>query len=87
MDDPRDSRPTADLTLESSLAAIVDDREAYETVVAVLDAADPEWSRTFRRHTQWVEERSLSDAFLLGAPRLGERVESALEELNGRRSG
>ena len=49
---------TAELSLQSSLAAIVDDREAYETVVAVLDAADPEWSRSFRRHTQWVEERA-----------------------------
>ena len=45
----------------------------------------PEWSRTFRRHTQWVEERRLSEAFLLGAPNLESRVESALDELNGRR--
>ena len=54
-------------------------------MVAVLDAADPEWSRSFRRHTQWVEERRLSEAFLLGAPNLESRVESALDELNGRR--
>ncbi|MDQ0373392.1 alpha-L-rhamnosidase [Cellulomonas humilata] len=85
LDDSRDDHRTVELGLHSSLAAIVEDREAYETVVAVLDAADPEWSRTFRRHTQWVEERRLSEAFLLGAPNLESRVESALDELNGRR--
>lgn len=83
--DPRRSVRAAELTLDSSLAAIVDDPEAYATVVEVLDGVDAEWSRSFRRHTQWVEERPLGEAFLLGAPRVGDRVEAALAALNARR--
>lgn len=83
--DPRRPEPDAEVTLESSLAAIVDDREAYAAVVGVLDDVDAEWSKSFRRYTQWVDERPLGEAFLLGAPRVGDRVEAALAALNARR--
>ncbi len=52
----------APLSLESSLATVVDDPEAYDALFEVLRAMDPAVAEDVRAHTVWLERRPLGEA-------------------------
>jgi alpha-L-rhamnosidase len=72
---------------ESSLAVIIDDRDAYQAIVEVLEELRPAAAEDFRTSTEWGERVSLSELFarLLG-PEPRAAVERRLRELNAERS-
>ena len=72
---------------DSSLAALIEDPEAYRAVWQSMAAVDPATATEFRKHTKWVDERSLAGTFALIPPAVIEQVERALEELNRERAG
>jgi alpha-L-rhamnosidase len=53
--------------LESTLAEIIDDLEAYQAIGEVLEAADPEAARAFRTTTRWSPGRELGEALFMHA--------------------
>ncbi|MEU4674785.1 family 78 glycoside hydrolase catalytic domain [Amycolatopsis sp. NPDC023774] len=58
---PRRRRTRAELGLDSDLATIVDDVEAYRAVMGAISAIDPGRAAAFRRTTRWTPGRSLRD--------------------------
>jgi len=72
---------------DSSLAAIVDDREAYDAIVDVLEGMRPDAAEDFRLSTEWGERFTLGELFarLLG-PEPRAAVEQRLAELSAARS-
>ncbi len=83
--DPRTTPAVRAHDSASSLAEIIDDPEVYETVWRAMERIDPEQARSFRRNTDWVAERALSEAFMFVPPQVADEVERALAELNSRR--
>jgi alpha-L-rhamnosidase len=85
--DTRAPRPTASLSLMSTLADISDDLEAYETIKSTLDSVVPHVAQRFRRQTKWLRRESLGQALknLSAPPECLAAVEAALLELSGRR--
>jgi alpha-L-rhamnosidase len=72
--------------LDSTLADVIDDREAYRAIVEVLEAADPEVAHAFRTNTTWSERRELGDAlFMHAGPDTQRLIEERLAELSARR--
>ncbi|SDG64718.1 family 78 glycoside hydrolase catalytic domain [Microbacterium pygmaeum] len=80
--------PPATVGLASSLAAIVDDPEAYAAVLEVLEAGKPEAARTIRTKTQWLEGRDLGESISnMVGPDVQDAVAQRLAQLTAVRSG
>ncbi|NEM92503.1 alpha-L-rhamnosidase [Galbitalea soli] len=76
------------VTTESSLAAVIDDPEAYAAVWQAIAAHSPEQAQIFRRHTKWTEGRALGEAFFQLSPSMQAEIGAALDALNaGRGAG
>ena len=73
------------LSPTTSLAAIMDDREAYETVKAALARFDPAVAKDFTRRMAWVPNQPLFGTFSLISPVIIAAVEADLNALNARR--
>ena len=58
---------TSRVGLDSSLADVIDDPEAYRAVLDVLGADSPEAAERFRTTTKWVPGRELGEALLMVA--------------------
>jgi alpha-L-rhamnosidase len=58
---PRPRRTRTAWGLDSDLATIVDDAEAYQAVLAAIASVDPERAAAFRRTTRWTPGRRLRD--------------------------
>jgi alpha-L-rhamnosidase len=72
--------------LDSSLAALIDDREAYDVVVAAIDEMHDGGAADFRAHTRWTPGKSLRDAlFFRYTSHTRDAIESALADLSARR--
>ncbi len=71
----------------SSLADVVDDREAYEAILEVLGELRPAIAEDFRDNTEWSDRLTLGELFarLLG-PEPRAAVERRLEELSAARA-
>jgi alpha-L-rhamnosidase len=83
---PVDPEPAPQrLTTSTSLAAVIDDPEAYRTVVDAFTRIDPAVARDFNRRMAWVENQPLFGAFSLISPAVVAEVERSLAELNGSR--
>jgi alpha-L-rhamnosidase len=76
-----DAPPTA-LTWKSTLAAVADDAEGYRVLIAAVESVDPRMARALRRHGQWVERVTVSDAVMGTLPIVRERIVAAFDELN-----
>ena len=74
------------LTPGSTLAQIVDDREAYRVVIEAIDHLDPLAAAVFRKRTKWIESRVLIDDFTELAPDLKSAVEEAITRLSAERA-
>jgi alpha-L-rhamnosidase len=80
---PVDPEPAPQrLTTSTSLAAVIDDPEAYRTVVDAFTRIDPAVARDFNRRMAWVENQPLFGAFSLISPAVVAEVERSLAELN-----
>ncbi|MFT3797457.1 family 78 glycoside hydrolase catalytic domain [Microbacterium sp.] len=76
----------APVGLESSLAAVIDDPEAYAAIAAVLEAADPQAAHDFRTATIWTAQRPLGKSLPWSAgPDLRDAVAERLADLSARR--
>jgi len=73
---------TVPLSLDSDITAIIDDREAYESVLAAIAEVDAEAARALRTNTKWVAGRSLHEELMI---RSGTVAEAARTALAGRR--
>jgi alpha-L-rhamnosidase len=79
IDDPRVSPRAKPLTLDSTLADVIDDPAAYAVVIAAVGQVDPDRARDLRRGNEWTEHRTLHGE--LGDGALLARVEAALADL------
>ena len=77
-----DPEPHQELTTSSSLAMIMDDPDAYRTVLDAFARIDPEVSTDFRRRMAWVPNQPLFGTFSLISPAVVDEVERSLAELN-----
>jgi alpha-L-rhamnosidase len=79
-------RPTpAPVTTSTSLAAIIDDPEAYHTVIDAFTRIDPAAGDVHRR-IAWVPNQPLHGAFRLVSPAVAAAVEDGLVALNATRA-
>jgi alpha-L-rhamnosidase len=77
--------PPGRVSGDSPLAAIIDDQEAYATVMSAFRRIDPNVAREFRRRTRWVPNQPLLGTFSLISPAVVDEVLASLEALNGAR--
>jgi alpha-L-rhamnosidase len=79
--------PPAHVGLDSSLAAVIDDDEAYRLVLTMLETERPAAAHAFKTNTQWKPGRDLGEAiFQQTGPELQRRVADRLAELSASRS-
>ncbi|HEY3337969.1 MAG TPA: family 78 glycoside hydrolase catalytic domain [Propionicimonas sp.] len=76
----------ATVTTATSLAAIMDDPEAYQAVMAAFNRMSPEAGKEFHRRTAWVPNQPLFGSFSLIAPDVQGEVETSLAQLNASRA-
>ncbi|MBB5844558.1 alpha-L-rhamnosidase [Conyzicola lurida] len=69
---------TAPLSLDSDLTAIIDDREAYESVLAAIGEVDADAARALRKNTKWVAGRSLHEELMIMSGTVAEAAKTAL---------
>ena len=80
-----EQRP-ARVGLDTNLADLVDDAEAYATLLAVLGEASPAAAEDVRAHTTWVPGRSVGELLERRAgPATRDRLERAYAELTSER--
>ena len=63
-----------EVTLDSSLAEIIDDPEALEVLLNALPGVDPDGAEWLGRRTRWVPERTLRDVLLMAPDALVDEV-------------
>ncbi|MEV0070889.1 family 78 glycoside hydrolase catalytic domain [Amycolatopsis sp. NPDC050768] len=78
---PRPRRTRTELGLDSDLATIVDDVEAYQAVLGAISAIDPARAAAFRRATRWTPGRSLRDPLSHTPLDVVDAIEKALAAL------
>ncbi|WP_194410372.1 family 78 glycoside hydrolase catalytic domain [Microbacterium cremeum] len=84
------TQPTAPqrVGLDSSLADVIDDPEAYRAVLDAIGAENPEAAEMFRSTTKWGPGRELGDAlFMVAGPDLQRDIQERLVALSAARSG
>lgn len=82
-----DGRQTgAPITTETTLAAIMDDQEAHEALMAAFIAVDPALAEDFRGRTRWLPSQTLGAAFSLISHHAGIKVMAELEVFNAGRA-
>lgn len=77
-----DDAPPDRVGLDSSLADIIDDSDAYHRLFAAVSHVDPDGINWLRRRVRWVPERTLGSVLLMESPAAATEVEAELEELN-----
>ena len=86
--DPAGGAAPTTVSLDSSLAEIVDDPEAYRLVLDVLAEDKPDAAEKLRKNTVWAGGRELREALSrVAGPPLRRRVADRLAELTASRSG
>ena len=75
-----------EVTTATSLAAIMDDPQAYRTVMDAFNRISPSVAREFNRRTAWVPNQPLFGSFSLISPAVVGEVEDSLAELNASRA-
>ena len=87
--DVPDAGPAAEpgpTSLDTPLADIMDDPEAYAAVWQAIDAHDPAGAAAFRKDTVWYRQTSLDQGLLFTLPAVKRDIAAALEALTGRRA-
>jgi alpha-L-rhamnosidase len=84
--DPAPAAPASRIGMDSTLAAVIDDLEAYEAIGQVLEASSPEAAHGFRTHTKWSDARELGEAlFMHAGPETQQEIAAALAALSAQR--
>ncbi|CAM3424716.1 family 78 glycoside hydrolase catalytic domain [Occultella aeris] len=83
---PVAAEPPGPVGLDTSLAAVIDDEQAYATLLRVLGEVSPDAAEDVRAHTTWVPGRSLRERLdhAAGAD-AADRVAEAYAELSAGR--
>ncbi|TQM23632.1 alpha-L-rhamnosidase [Microbacterium kyungheense] len=77
---------TSAIGLDSTLAAVIDDLEAYQAIATVLEAADPDAAHAFRTTTRWSDGRELGEAlFMFAGPDVQQAIAERLADLSSGR--
>ena len=77
---------TSRIGMESTLADVIDDLEAYRAIGTVLEAADPDAAHAFRTTTRWSDGRELGEAlFMFAGPDVQQTIAERLADLSARR--
>lgn len=84
---PAAAAGAAPITVDTSLAAIVDDPDAYAAVWKAIAASNEHAAAVFRRHTKWTSGRTLGEPLGQMPPRVRVAVEASLDQLNASRHG
>lgn len=87
IEDPEVTPGAQCVTMDTPLSAVIDDRPAYDAVVAAFDAVDPAVGKDFRRRTRWVANQPLASTTRLVSTKVITALESKLDELNATRQG
>jgi|GEM_PF-5292545 len=74
-----------DVSLDTDLASIIDDPEAYAAIGATIAENDEDAARVFRTHTTWAPGRSLGGVMFQLPPAVQEKIGAALAELSAAR--
>jgi len=75
-------RKLGPVTSSTSLAEIMDDPQAYATVLGAFRRVDPKLARIFTRSLAWVPNQPLQGAFSIISPAAATEVEVSLAALN-----
>ena len=75
----------APITTSTPLAAIIDDPQAYDTVMAAFRSVSPDLAREFSKRTAWLPKEPLIGGFTLITPAVADEIESGLSSLNASR--
>jgi len=88
VEEPADARPArpGEVSLGSSLADLVDDPEAYRTVLDVFAEHDDEQARAWRDRTRWVPTLGLGESMFLVPHPVQHRIGEALADLSTART-
>jgi alpha-L-rhamnosidase len=70
------------ITTSSALAVIMDDPQAYETVMSAFTRISPDLAREFTKRTAWLPNEPLIGGFTLISPAVAAEIESSLAGLN-----
>ncbi|MGM9470449.1 family 78 glycoside hydrolase catalytic domain [Pseudarthrobacter sp. YS3] len=73
-------------SLDTPLADIMDDPDAYAAAWQAIDAQDPAAAAAFRKDTVWYRQTTLDESLLFTPPAVKEDIASALAALGDRRS-
>ena len=73
------------LATSSTLAAIIDDPEAYQTVLEAFRSVDAGLAREFSKRTRWLPNEPLIGGFTLITPAVKAAIEEGLSALNASR--
>jgi alpha-L-rhamnosidase len=80
------SRPP--VSLETTLAELIDDPEAFTATMAAVATVDPDKADDVRRHTAWLPGRQVKELFDNRVPPAArELVVAAFDQLNAGRTG
>ncbi|GAA5202912.1 alpha-L-rhamnosidase [Microbacterium jejuense] len=72
--------------MDSTLAAVIDDLDAYRAIGTALEAANPEAAHAFRTTTRWSDRRELGEAlFMFAGPDVQQTIAERLADLSARR--
>jgi alpha-L-rhamnosidase len=77
-------RPVA--SLDSPLAEIIDDPDAYAAVWQAIGAQDSGGAAAFRKDTVWYRQTSLDQSLIFTQPAVKREIAAALDALNERRA-
>jgi alpha-L-rhamnosidase len=77
---------TPPVGLHSSLAAVIDDTEAYRTILEVLEASDSDAAELFRTTTKWIGGRQLGESLFHATPAMKQQIADRLDQLSARRA-
>ncbi|MCC2592575.1 glycoside hydrolase family 78 protein [Tessaracoccus sp. OS52] len=84
-DAPIERDGSAPLGMDTPLAEIIDDQDAYQAVVAAFDAIAPHVGEDFRRRTRWIPNQPLSTTVALLSTEAAKLVTQRVAEFNSRR--
>jgi alpha-L-rhamnosidase len=82
---PAASKRPGAVSLATSLAAVIDDPEAFTLIANLIAEADPAAANNFRTHTRWTPGRLLSETMLFVPTPAKARIITALADLTASR--
>lgn len=86
--DSREPIPTGDdLSLDTPLSQIIDDPEAYETVMRAIESVSPQIAASFTASASWVATRTLATSTIDTPASVFDALSTALSDLNAHRRG